>query len=62
MHALEGKLDVITYAFLIPLFFVASGMSLDVRSIAEAPLRLLMFFVLRLMRGCRLIAVRRGAQ
>ena len=38
------------------------GMSLDVRSIAEAPLRLLMFFVLLLLvRGCRLIAVRRGS-
>ena len=45
-EALEEKLDAIGYGFFIPLFFVASGMSLDIRSIAEAPLRLLAFFVL----------------
>lgn len=49
VDALEGKLDAIGYGFFIPLFFVASGMSLDVRSIAEAPLRLLAFFVLLLV-------------
>jgi Kef-type K+ transport system membrane component KefB len=49
VHALEDKLDTIGYGFFIPLFFVASGMSLDVRSIAEAPLRLVAFFVLLLV-------------
>ena len=49
VHSLEGKLDAIGYGFFIPLFFVASGMSLDIRSIAEAPLRLLVFFVLLLV-------------
>jgi Kef-type K+ transport system membrane component KefB len=49
VHALEGKLDAIGYGFFIPLFFVASGMTLDVRSIAEAPLRLAAFFVLLLV-------------
>jgi Kef-type K+ transport system membrane component KefB len=49
VHALEGKLDAIGYGFFIPLFFVASGMGLDIRSIAEAPLRLLVFFVLLLV-------------
>jgi Kef-type K+ transport system membrane component KefB len=48
VQALEGKLDAIGYGFFIPLFFVASGMGLDIRSIAEAPLRLLAFFVLLL--------------
>ena len=48
-HSLEGKLDAIGYGFFIPLFFVASGMSLDIRSIGEAPLRLLVFFVLLLV-------------
>ncbi|HEY7607286.1 MAG TPA: cation:proton antiporter, partial [Actinomycetes bacterium] len=48
-HALEDKLDAIGYGFFIPLFFVASGMTLDVRSIAEAPLRLVAFFVLLLV-------------
>ena len=49
VHSLEDKLDAIGYGFFIPLFFVASGMSLDIRSIAEAPLRLLVFFVLLLV-------------
>ena len=49
LHSLEGKLDAIGYGFFIPLFFVASGMTLDIRSIAEAPLRLLVFFVLLLV-------------
>ena len=49
VHALEGKLDAIGYGFFIPLFFVASGMTLDIRSIAEAPGRLLVFFVLLLV-------------
>jgi Kef-type K+ transport system membrane component KefB len=48
-HALESKLDAIGYGFFIPLFFVASGMGLDIRSIGEAPLRLLAFFVLLLV-------------
>jgi Kef-type K+ transport system membrane component KefB len=47
-HVLADKLDAMGYGFFIPLFFVASGMSLDIRSIAEAPLRLLVFFVLLL--------------
>src|SRR5512132_3473369 len=49
VQALEGKLHAIGYGFFIPLFFVASGMTLDVRSIAEAPGRLLIFFVLLLV-------------
>ena len=49
IHALEAKLDALGYGFFIPLFFVASGMSLDVRSIAEAPLRLVLFLVLLLV-------------
>jgi len=49
VHALEGKLDAIGYGFFIPLFFVASGMTLDVRSIAGAPGRLTIFFVLLLV-------------
>ena len=49
VHALQSKLDAIGYGFFIPLFFVASGMTLDIRSIAEAPLRLLVFFVLLLV-------------
>ena len=46
--ALLGKLDAIAYGFFIPIFFVSSGMGLDVVSIAENPLRLLVFFALML--------------
>jgi Kef-type K+ transport system membrane component KefB len=51
VHALEGKLDAVGYGFFIPIFFVVSGMGLDVKSILESPARLVVFFLL-------LIAVR----
>jgi Kef-type K+ transport system membrane component KefB len=58
---LESKLDSIGYGFFIPLFFVYSGMALDVRSIAQSPLRLLLFFVLMLtVRGLPALGVYRG--
>ena len=47
--SLERKLDAVGYGFFIPVFFVSSGMNLDVTSIAENPLRLLVFFVLLLV-------------
>ncbi|WP_457205087.1 cation:proton antiporter [Nocardioides sp. P5_C9_2] len=47
--SLETKLDAVGYGFFIPVFFVASGMNLDLASIAEAPLRLVAFFVLLLL-------------
>ena len=46
--ALEHKLDAVGYGFFIPVFFVSSGMSLDLASIQESPLRLVAFFVLLL--------------
>ena len=46
VHALEGKLDAVGYGFFIPVFFVTSGMSLDLKSIIESPVRLVVFFVL----------------
>jgi len=62
VHSLEEKLDAIGYGFFIPLFFVASGMSLDIHSIAEAPLRLLVFFVLLLaVRGVPALFLYRDA-
>jgi Kef-type K+ transport system membrane component KefB len=48
VDSLEDKLDAIGYGFFIPLFFVYSGMALDLNSIAEAPARLLVFFLLLL--------------
>ena len=46
--ALLGKLDAVAYGFFIPIFFIYSGMGLDIRSIAENPLRLVVFFALML--------------
>ncbi len=46
VHALEDKLDAVGYGFFIPVFFVSSGMSLDLRSIVESPARLIVFFLL----------------
>ncbi|HEX5016285.1 MAG TPA: cation:proton antiporter [Actinomycetes bacterium] len=47
--ALLGKLDTVAYGFFIPIFFITSGMELDIVSIAENPARLLVFFVLLLV-------------
>jgi Kef-type K+ transport system membrane component KefB len=46
VHSLEAKLDAVGYGFFIPVFFVTSGMSLDLQSIIESPARLVVFFVL----------------
>ena len=48
VEALEDKLDAVGYGFFIPVFFVSSGMGLDLDSIAEAPARLVVFFLLLL--------------
>ncbi len=59
---LEGKLDAVGYGFFIPVFFVASGMSLDVQSIIANPLRLFVFFALLLVvRGLPSLLVYRHA-
>lgn len=58
--SLEGKLDAVGYGFFIPVFFVSSGMGLDLRSIIEAPARLVLFFVLLLvLRGLPTLLVYR---
>jgi Kef-type K+ transport system membrane component KefB len=50
--SLERKLDAVGYGFFIPVFFVSSGINLDVVSVAENPGRLLAFFgLLLLVRG-----------
>ena len=46
---LDEKLDAVGYGVFIPVFFVSSGMALDIRSIVENPLRLVVFFVLLLV-------------
>jgi Kef-type K+ transport system membrane component KefB len=50
--SLEHKLDAVGYGFFIPVFFVTSGMALDVGSIVNAPSRMFAFFgLLFLVRG-----------
>ena len=62
VHALEEKLDAVGYGFFIPVFFVASGMALDLQSIVESPGRLLLFFVLLFaVRGLPTILLYRSA-
>ena len=62
VHSLEEKLDAVGYGFFIPIFFVTSGMSLDLHSIVQAPGRLLLFFVLLLVvRGLPTLVVYRSA-
>ncbi len=57
---LDEKLDAVGYGFFIPVFFVSSGMALDIVSIAENPLRLLVFFLLLLaVRGLPALLVYR---
>jgi len=46
MEALEKKLDVVAWGVFIPVFFVSSGMGLDVASIMASPLLPLTFFAL----------------
>jgi Kef-type K+ transport system membrane component KefB len=48
VHGLEEKFDAVGYGIFIPVFFVSSGMTLDIAGIAQNPLRLLVFFLLLL--------------
>jgi Kef-type K+ transport system membrane component KefB len=43
VEPLESKLEAVGYGIFIPLFFVASGMTLDVQAILADPLRLFVF-------------------
>ena len=49
LHHLDDKLDAVGYGLFIPIFFVSSGMTLDIQSILHNPLRMLLFFVLLLV-------------
>jgi Kef-type K+ transport system membrane component KefB len=49
VERLEQKLDTVGYGIFIPLFFVSSGMALDIHSIASDPVRLLVFVALLLV-------------
>ena len=49
LPSLEGKLDALGYGFFIPIFFVYSGMSLDLQEVISAPLRVFLFAGLMLL-------------
>jgi Kef-type K+ transport system membrane component KefB len=62
VEPLESKLDAVGYGLFIPIFFVASGMTLDVHSIIRNPARLLIFLALLLIvRGLPSLVVYRRA-
>jgi Kef-type K+ transport system membrane component KefB len=62
VRALELKLDVLAYGFFVPIFFVHSGMTLDVRSVAEAPwLPFVLLAAMVVVRGLPSLFVYRGA-
>jgi Kef-type K+ transport system membrane component KefB len=46
---LERKFDAVGYGIFIPIFFISSGMTLDVKAISQDPVRTLLLFVLLLI-------------
>jgi len=59
---LERKFDAVGYGIFIPIFFISSGMTLDLKAISKDPLRLLVFFLLLLIvRGLPCLLVYRHA-
>ena len=48
-EGLERKFDAVGYGIFIPIFFISSGMTLDLKAISQDPLRVLLFFVLLLV-------------
>jgi Kef-type K+ transport system membrane component KefB len=48
-ESLERKFDAVGYGIFIPIFFISSGMTLDVKAISQDPVRTLLLFVLLLI-------------
>jgi Kef-type K+ transport system membrane component KefB len=46
---LEHKFDAIGYGIFIPIFFISSGMTIDLKAISQDPLRLVVLFLLLLI-------------
>jgi Kef-type K+ transport system membrane component KefB len=60
--SLDRKFDAVGYGIFIPIFFISSGMTLDLRAVSQDPLRLLIFFLLLLIvRGLPSLLVYRRA-
>jgi Kef-type K+ transport system membrane component KefB len=49
VEPLEEKLDAVGYGIFIPIFFISSGMTLDIHAIVSDPIRLLVFVGLLLV-------------
>ena len=47
--SLERKFDAVGYGIFIPVFFISSGMTIDLKAISQDPLRLLLLFLLLLV-------------
>jgi Kef-type K+ transport system membrane component KefB len=47
--SLERKFDAVGYGIFIPIFFVSSGMAIDLKAIGQDPLRLLLFLAMLLI-------------
>ena len=48
-ESLERKFDTVGYGIFIPIFFISSGMTIDLTAIIHSPLRLLVLFALLLV-------------
>ena len=60
--SLEHKFDTVGYGIFIPIFFITSGMTLDLKALSQDPLRLLLFFgLLLIVRGLPSLLVYRRA-
>ena len=60
--SLEHKFDTVGYGIFIPIFFITSGMTLDLKALSQDPLRLLIFFgLLLVVRGLPSLLVYRRA-
>jgi Kef-type K+ transport system membrane component KefB len=61
-EGLERKFDAVGYGIFIPIFFISSGMTLDLKAISQDPLRLLLFLgLLLIVRGLPSLLVYRRA-
>jgi Kef-type K+ transport system membrane component KefB len=59
-ESLERKFDAVGYGIFIPIFFIASGMTIDLKAISQDPLRVLVLFVsLLVVRGLPCLLVYR---
>jgi Kef-type K+ transport system membrane component KefB len=60
-ESLERKFDAVGYGIFIPIFFIASGMTIDLKAISQDPLRVVVLFLsLLIVRGLPSLLVYRN--